>query len=322
MDPTHRPSPASLSPYQQAIKACTMAQPSTYPSPARSDPDTSKYPTDNLGIYNYSLSLATSGPAQIFPPSPQPTESWAQLTTGTSPLMTEAPVETWPSMYEPPISRASPLPWNSGLPFPHSRFMENRNSPMIAHTSVSHRSSQSSSRAMSVYARDDTEHTYPPVKLEGSAEWTTDDEPSPGHSLPEPPLTVSPERLSTGIFPYSVAYSAPPMPKYETAADSCFSNKGYQGLSYDARRRDSGRRDMAATAPTHRTRIRRNPTTPENANFTCDVCGKLFQRSYNHKTHMEIHDPRREFPNPCTYPNCNKKFVRRTDLMRHEKSVG
>ena len=298
-----------------------MAQPSTYPSPARSDTDSSKYPADSLGLYNYSLSLATSGPAQIYPPSPQPTESWAHLTTGTSPLMTEAPVDSWPSMYDPPISRGSPMPWNSGLAFPHSRSMENRQYPTVAHTSVSHRSSQSSSRTMSNYGREDTEHAYAPVKLEANAEWTADDSPSPGHPLPDPPLTVSPERLSTGIFPYSVAYNPPPMPKYDAAAEDRLHNNDYHGI-YDTRRRDTGRRDATVgAAPTHRTRIRRNPTTPENANFTCDVCGKLFQRSYNHKTHMEIHDPRREFPNPCTYPNCNKKFVRRTDLMRHEKSV-
>lgn len=321
MDTAHRSSPGAMSPYQHAMKANTMAQPSNYPSPARSDSETSKYPADSLGLYNYSMSLATSGPAPVYPPSPQPTEAWTHLSTAASPLMTEAPSDPWPAVYDHPISR-SPLPWNSGLPFPHSRFGDNRHSPdVVAHTSVSHRPTQStSSQAMSMYSREGTEATYSSVKLETGSGWTTEEEASPGHRLSDPPMTVAPERLSASMFAYSNAYNTPPMPRFDSATEDGQDTASYSSLSYDGRRRSPSYRESSAAA-THRTRIRRNPTTPENANFKCEVCGKLFQRSYNHKTHMEIHDPAREFPNPCLYPHCNKKFVRRTDLVRHEKSV-
>ncbi|KAF2203192.1 hypothetical protein GQ43DRAFT_430091 [Delitschia confertaspora ATCC 74209] len=314
MNSETRHSPPNMSPYQRAIKSGNMSQPSNYPSPARSDSEPSKYPVDGLGLYNYALPLAPSGPPTIYPPSPQLTESWAHQTSGASPLMTDASVESWSSLYDRPMSR-SPLPWNSGLPFSHSRFMDGRPSPEPAHHTLSQRSSFSSPQTMSIYSHKETDSIYAPVKVETGSEWTTDGEVSPGHSL-DGPLTVSPDRLSTGIFPYTPAYGCAQMPKYEPMLDESYDSREYNDIPYVSRRRAESKKDG-----THRTRIRRNPTTPENANYKCHVCGKLFQRSYNHKTHMEIHDPAREFPHPCTYPQCNKKFVRRTDLVRHERSV-
>lgn len=68
-------------------------------------------------------------------------------------------------------------------------------------------------------------------------------------------------------------------------------------------------------------RQKRAYTRPENASCACKECGKLFQRSYNLKAHMDTHDPHRSHPNACNWPNCGRRFVRRTDLMRHEQSV-
>lgn len=72
-----------------------------------------------------------------------------------------------------------------------------------------------------------------------------------------------------------------------------------------------------------RTRQPRKLTTKEEANYQCDFegCGKLFGRSYNYKAHMETHDQSREYPFPCTQKDCEKKFVRKTDLQRHHQSV-
>lgn len=78
-------------------------------------------------------------------------------------------------------------------------------------------------------------------------------------------------------------------------------------------------------APSSATRVRnvRKLTTREDANFQCKVkgCGKLFNRSYNFKAHMETHDISRVYPFVCPLPDCNKKFVRKTDLQRHHQSV-
>ncbi|TKA62015.1 hypothetical protein B0A55_10287 [Friedmanniomyces simplex] len=68
-------------------------------------------------------------------------------------------------------------------------------------------------------------------------------------------------------------------------------------------------------------RHRREYTKPEEAVCACETCGKVFQRHYNLKAHMETHDPSRAQPHVCQYPACDKRFVRRTDLLRHEQSV-
>jgi hypothetical protein len=74
-----------------------------------------------------------------------------------------------------------------------------------------------------------------------------------------------------------------------------------------------------------RTKKKRQRTTPEEATHECRVCGKLFKRSYNWKSHLETHNPERKYPHPCTAlvgsSPCSKKFQRKTDLDRHHDSV-
>lgn len=72
-------------------------------------------------------------------------------------------------------------------------------------------------------------------------------------------------------------------------------------------------------------RERRRRTTAEEATHECAICGKLFKRSYNWKSHLETHNPDRKYPHPCTAmigaTPCTKKFQRKTDLDRHYDSV-
>jgi len=76
------------------------------------------------------------------------------------------------------------------------------------------------------------------------------------------------------------------------------------------------------TSPETEQRRKRSYTTEATAKCRCDLCGKLFQRTYNLKAHRDTHDPERKVPFECSVPDCNKKFVRRTDLERHFQSVG
>ncbi|GIZ41594.1 hypothetical protein CKM354_000489300 [Cercospora kikuchii] len=68
-------------------------------------------------------------------------------------------------------------------------------------------------------------------------------------------------------------------------------------------------------------RLKRAFTTAENSTCQCRECGKMFQRVYNLRAHMLTHDPQREHPYACEYRGCARRFVRRTDLVRHEQSV-
>lgn len=72
-------------------------------------------------------------------------------------------------------------------------------------------------------------------------------------------------------------------------------------------------------------RTKRQRTTPGEATHECKICGKLFKRAYNYKSHMETHNPDRKFPHYCTAmvgdTPCTKKFLRKGDLDRHYDSV-
>ena len=80
-----------------------------------------------------------------------------------------------------------------------------------------------------------------------------------------------------------------------------------------------------AVSSTKHVKKRRQRTTPEEATHDCRVCGKLFKRAYNWKSHMETHNPERKHPHPCTAmvgnQPCAKKFQRKTDLDKHYDSV-
>ncbi len=69
------------------------------------------------------------------------------------------------------------------------------------------------------------------------------------------------------------------------------------------------------------TRRRRQLTTPAEANHKCEQCGKLFERRYNYRAHLATHDPERVYAHTCQVEWCDKKFVRKTDLVRHHQSV-
>ena len=97
---------------------------------------------------------------------------------------------------------------------------------------------------------------------------------------------------------------------------------GSDGLRSDSGPEMSPERDGDIVCTTvERLRRRRKLTTQDDANFTCPDCGKFFHRSYNYKQHLATHDPSRQKPHMCPHPDCDKSFVRKTDLDRHDVSV-
>ncbi|RLV82586.1 Transcriptional regulator CRZ2 [Meyerozyma sp. JA9] len=56
------------------------------------------------------------------------------------------------------------------------------------------------------------------------------------------------------------------------------------------------------------------PSAPSEVMYPCGQCGKVFQKSYNLKSHMRTHS--REKPYACSV--CGKTFARSHDMRRHQ----
>ena len=78
---------------------------------------------------------------------------------------------------------------------------------------------------------------------------------------------------------------------------------------------------IEALAQVARVRKRGTKSTLENAQYRCPFCAKLFRRTYNFKCHLTTHETHRTQPHVCGAPGCQRKFVRKSDLNRHEQTV-
>lgn len=304
-------------PYDQQSKQSFSAQRHCYPTTPQPEPTSLEQANRGLGIFELPLpqQQQQQSAVQELPPSPQPSGSWS-----------------YSSMMEPDFPQTSQPPDISSAAFdPFSGYSNNANTGMMASTSPeapgliycqtppstnmpSHRSSISSSYSPSMHAAE----YYNKVKQEDANEWY----PAPGNDQ------VLQRSLTTqGLIPYSNGVS----PINSHSEDFYKPQPGDWSKPATAYAPDFGadarsKFDAAPVLPSvNRIKKKRQRTTPEEATHECRVCGKLFKRSYNWKSHMETHNPERKYPHPCTAmvgnSPCTKRFQRKTDLDRHNDSV-
>ena len=309
-------------PYTHHSKQSFSSQRPCYPATPHPEPHSIEQPSSGLGIYGCPMPQQST--VQELPPSPQPSDGWSH----SSMLEHEYPQTSQP----PDIFSAAFDPFsgysngaNSGMVTTQSPeapglvFCQTPPSTNMA----SHRSSVSSSYSPSdTYSEHGTQYYTQRVKQEDSHEWY----PAPGNEQ------VLQRSLTTqGLTPFSNGVSPINCPSEDfynkhpgdwSKQHSEYPTEFRNPLSENAH----SKFDAAPVLPSvNRIKKKRQRTTPEEATHECRVCGKLFKRSYNWKSHLETHNPERKYPHPCTHKVgsqlCTKKFQRKTDLDRHVDSV-
>jgi len=308
-----------ISPFEEQSKHSFSQRP-CYPTTPQPEPTPMEQPTRGLGIFECPMPQPQSSVHEL-PPSPQQSESWSHssMMEQDFPQPTHAP-DIFSAAYD-----------------PFSGYNNNGNTGMMSVSSPeapglvfcqtppstnmpSHRSSISSSYSPPHHGSD---YYTPKVKAEDHNEWY----PSPGNEQ------ILQRSLTTqGFSSYSNECSPITGPtedlyRSQTGDWSKSSHAPYPVEFNDmVGEEPKSRFDGAPVLPSvHRIKKKRQRTTPEEATHECRVCGKLFKRSYNWKSHMETHNPERKYPHPCTAmvggQPCTKKFQRKTDLDRHYDSV-
>ena len=305
-----------VSPYDQQSKQAFSTQLPCYPTTPQPELTSMDRPDRGLGIFNLPLpqqqhhQQQQRSNIQELPPSPQPSDTWSH-----SPAMEQ----DFPQTSQPPDIFSAAFD-------PFSGYTNSSNNGVIASTSPeapglvfcqtpSHRSSISSSYSPSMQTAD---YYHGKVKQEDSNEWYAT--PVNGQLLHRPLATQSLAPYSNGVSPINSSTE-----DYYKAQPGDWS-KAASAYPTDFDESARSKFDTAPVLPSvNRIKKKRQRTTPEEATHECRVCGKLFKRSYNWKSHMETHNPERKYPHPCTAmvgnAPCTKKFQRKTDLDRHVDSV-
>ena len=323
LTPQSMRSPVS-SPYNQHVKQPFPQQRPFYPTTPQ--PESSGLESgQNRGLGLFGCSLAPSpNTINALPPSPQPSDSWSH-----SPMMEQ----DFPQSSQPPDIFSAAYDPFSGFSAASNTGMVSGPSPeapglVYCHTpsSTPHRSSVSSAYdPTEAYAHNGSDFMHTPtVKVEDANEWY----PSVGNgSVLQRPLGT--HGLPSYSHDISPASTAPAEDLYQPRTDgwSKPAISAYPLGLHDNTVDSQGPRITTPVVPTNIARFKkkRQRTTPEEATHECRVCGKLFKRSYNWKSHLETHNPERKYPHPCTHvagdAPCTKKFQRKTDLDRHVDSV-
>jgi hypothetical protein len=198
--------------------------------------------------------------------------------------------------------------------------------PASPSLSASHRSSFSSAAASETYSHPESYSVlHPRVKMENHLEWPSDRStlvitaPQTDNSVVATSSSSYPVSLEDSFFQENGGTDWPGHQTLDAPNSQNATTHTTLGQTFHYQEQDP--KGPFGNAP--RPREPRQMTKIEDANFQCRVkgCGKLFSRSYNFKAHMETHDSSRVYPFPCPLPDCSKKFVRKTDLQRHHRSV-
>ena len=313
-----------ISPYTQQSKSSFSAPHHRYPASPAMSPPRQQPSARGLGLYPV-VSMAPSHQPSVSPlvASPQ-SESWSQAPPMEGEYTTAQPSDILSAAFDPFSGFPASSSGMVGPQSPEAPGLEFCQTPPSSNLQ-SHRGSVSS------YAPSDgSDRAYTPRgRPEDAAEWYSTaasehvlQRASTQSSIPYTPSSTLPSQTEDIYRPH-------PEEVFRPSQATAWSKGNTEAYISELHASPDGRLprfEMNPLLPNMaRIKKKRQRTTPEEATHDCKVCGKLFKRSYNWKSHMETHNPDRKYPHPCTATMgdqpCTKKFQRKTDLDRHFDSV-
>ena len=321
MDLTPQSLRSPVSPFEQPKQQqAYSAQRPYYPTTPQSDSATPRTTHNRgLGVYGCGALPQSHSTVHEMPPSPQPSGSWphSSMMEHEFPQSSQPP-DIFTAAFDPfaNFSRASNTGMASGQSpeAPGLVYCQSPNSNL-----PSHRSSVSSFSPSDSFSPNGSDFLYTPkVKVEEPGEWYRS--PAHDHSLIAQELSPYSQNVSPVSAPAEDIYRTHPVDWSRPEVS------GYPITLHNTDEHRLPKFDGNPILPSvTRIKKKRQRTTPEEATHECRVCGKLFKRSYNWKSHMQTHNPKRDYPHPCKAMvgdvQCTKKFQRKTDLDRHNDSV-
>ncbi|EFQ33460.1 uncharacterized protein GLRG_08739 [Colletotrichum graminicola M1.001] len=318
--------PPSLtrSPASPAYTCCPSERSSSdYPSPdltAQQCKITSLYAAGQL----YSADLAADADISLPPLDLRTTADWVPL-SAMAPSSSSFSIQNVLSEYDQFADYEPPMPvsYESEAFQPHSQTSGPGHHGHPLTDSPEHSPGPLSPRSPTSYAQG--EHTSrslgPRIKMENVNDYGSGIDAS-NYASPRSmhtPYMADPGPYGSSHHHYLSDTQSSGWPKVEYGAEQYYQNPPAgepAPLSQAAKRAENMKQNRPRRAP-------RKMTSFADAQYKCQFkgCDKLFSRSYNYKAHLDTHDEKREYPFPCPVADCNKRFVRKTDLQRHNQSV-
>lgn len=315
---------SATSPTKRPPKRAAFEQTLAYPSPARSEPDRLVSSAEGLGLFNVPVAFSSSevwADASFCPQSPRAPEGWIHpLTSGSAPFGSELLANIWTETTNPVSSEAqATFQWSPVPCLTMAESFTGRLSPAASDPLVS-AGSTVSSHGLHINTRNEHDVVRSKVEQDQHLDWLSHSTSREGFDYQTP--TVCPDHLSSASsISYLADYHTPAPSRPTPATDEATDVETVSRFFTESARQSSVEPNDGTSKDITRVRGVRRPTTKDNAKYECNVCNKLFRTRYNHQTHMLIHNPSREYPHACEYDRCTKRFVRKTDLIRHEQAV-
>jgi hypothetical protein len=273
---------------------------------------------DALGLFNMSHPQQTP---LATPATPPITDGWttqAETAPSTSLPLDSQLSTAWGSS----AFTTSPLNWNSPAAYshalPHHHNAYSNFLTGMEHGFQSHRSSVSSYAPDGYVTSTSTSMIQSPYQMPQS---------SYGHEQPFKATSYA-EMYAANYSTLSSPQSNPPALSPSPAESGSISSETHavahhlHSLQGSTKLETSNTTEGDPLAQIARVRRRRRrPRTPPASAMLCPVCGRAFDRKFNYKEHLKVHNPDRERPFACPIEGCQQKpFGRMNDLTRHLNS--